>query len=287
MKLEILSIFWGQEHFKLFKAASLRSLSWSDNRKALYEADASWSIYTDKNNFLEVEKIVDALLPEIEVTLGDATDLRKYTDATQSALCAQIKKCLGNHSRLLFAPPDTLFGDGSINGLLKAGKDEKSCVVLPHPRVLPEILKDLYHKTNAELVTLAWKNLHRSWTDAEVGHPLRNSYVGGVSWNSIGPNLYSIKHVLPTVYLADFTPQDLIYFETTGSFGSFDHLWPSELVAQGRQRYIETSDEAFAVEITDKDKNIPPIWPGDPNTFWKNHPHNEHNKNKRAIFRGE
>lgn len=289
MRVEILSCFWGDEHFDLFKAATLRSLAWKENRKALHEVEATWNIFTDEKNFFEVEKVVDALMPEVEINLGSAKDLRKYTDQTQSALVWQIERCLENDKRLLFAPPDTIFGDGTIPGLLAGGREKGSCVVIPHPRVLKSILPKLTIASmpNEELVTLAWEHLHRSWTDAEVGHKLRNSFIGGVSWEKISKDLYSVKHVLPTVYFADFTKEDLTYFQTTGCFGAFDHTWAADiLIPRGRQRYLGSSDAAFAVEITDKEKNIPPITPGDPDTFWKTHAHNEHNKMVRAIFRG-
>ncbi len=289
--MDILSVFWGETHLKLFLSAALRSLSWADNQKALREQNATWNIFTDKEHFLEVEKMVDALMPEFQINLGSADDLRKYTDSTQSALVWQIDKCLKDGKRLLFAPPDTIFGDGTVRGLVKAGREKGSCVVLPHPRVLPDIFKEKLAiqmgLTNAELVSLSWKHLHRSWSDAKVGHPLRNSFVGGVTWDEVSENLYTVKHMLPTVYYSDFTKDDLLYFETTGSFGSYDHLWPSELMKQGRQRYVASSDVAFVVEVTEKDKNIPPIWPGDPDHFWKQHPHNEHNKMIVATFRGQ
>ncbi len=288
--MEILSIFWGEPHLKLFLSAALRSLSWTDNLKALRGAGATWNIFTDKEHFLEVEKMIDALMPEMEINLGSADDLRRYTDQAQSALVWQIERCLKNNKKMLFVPPDTLFGDGSVRGMLNSAREKNSCVVLPHPRVLPDIFKEKIAfqlgLDNPSLVSLAWRHLHRSWSDAKVGHPLRNSFVGGVSWDEISTGLYTVKHMLPTVYLANFMPEDLVYFQTTGSFGSYDHLWPQELVAQGRQRYVASSDVAFAVEITEKDKNIPPIWPGDPDTFWKDHGHSKMNKQIVATFRG-
>lgn len=284
MGLQILSSVWGKHHVEMFENVLLKSFS--GNEQAL--KGAKWNIFTDEEFSSYIERQVNAILPDTEVKIGSITDLRRYIDITQSAVIWQIEECLKSEDRLLIAPPDTFFGVGSIHGLLEIGSEKGSCVVVPHPRVLPSITPYLEPMRNPQLVSLAWEHLHRSWSDAEVGHPMQNSFVGGVAWKKLSKELYAVTHRLPTVYLADLTTEDLEYFKTTPSFGSFDHLWPGDiLLKRGRQRFIGSSDACFIIEVTDPDKNVPPLWDGPPTEFWRKHFHNEMNKQISAIFRGE
>lgn len=281
---------WGDKHVEMWRRASLKSLSFPDNKKAFLENKTTWHIFTEDKHFDYIEKHIYAFLPSVEVKLRSKKDLRRYIDPVQSAAILMIEECIRDEAKLIMAPPDTIFGNGSILGLLSAGSDRGSCVVVPHARVLPHILEEslLPYVTNAELVTMAWTYLHKSWTDAEIGHPIQNSFVGGVAWKKIGEKMFAVQHRLPTVYLADFTQDDLNYFKVAISSGHWDHMWPGDiLIPKGRQRFIKDSDEAFMVEITEADKNVPPIWPGPVDGFWRNHLHNIENAKVWSKFRGE
>lgn len=287
MSLQILSAVWGAQHVDLFERALLRSLSW--NEEAL--KGAKWNIFTDEEHKTKIEYMVAGILPDVNLNIGDVKQLRRYIDITQSAVVWQVEECLKTGDKLLIAPPDTIFGRNSVENMLEVGKEKHSCVVVPHPRVLPEILEHITYceKSNASLVQVAWKHLHRSWSEAKWDHPRNHSFVGGVLWRLTKDGSFIIgTHRLPTVYLADFTDEDLEYFKTTPSFGSFDHLWPGEiLMKRGRQRYIASSDVAFICEITDGDKNVPPVWDGPKTEFWRQHFHNEMNKQYIFTFRGD
>lgn len=300
MNINLSTIVYGEKHINMFQKSCLKSLSSKQNKAALYDSNAKWNIFSDKKDFHHLEKIIDAYLPELPINLVPMIELQAYLDPIQSALVMNIEECLKDNKRLLFCPPDTIFGEGTIPNMLKAGRDKGSCVAVPHPRVLPEFLKDysLFHTgvSNPELVTMAWKHLHKAWTDAEVGHQFRNSYSSGVSWQRLSEGLYLVEHLLPTIYLSDFLESDLMFFKSAINSGVWDHVWPSQIVKQFRQRYVTSSDACFIVEITDAMKNVPPIgpgWEGDPDTFWTmvtrqpDHEHNYFNKQVLSVFRGE
>lgn len=290
MNLQILSCFWGEKHFDLWQKAAFKSLCFAANRKAL--RGSTWNIFTDKEFHVAIGELFDLWLPDTKVELYDSTDLRDYIDVNQSAFIKTIQICLDEKERLLLAPPDSIFGDGSIRALKVLGREEYSVVVVPHVRVLPEFLDwtgpNGLSWNNPQLVKRAFEYLHPAWENAEVGHPMQSSYVGGVEWVKLEPNLYSVTHRLPSPYLLDLKQSDLDYFKMQGSFGNFDHTFPGEvLIPQGRQRYAASSDACFIVEVTDRDKNVPPIIPNQPKTgFWKNHYHNQINAQVSAIFRG-
>jgi hypothetical protein len=290
--LQILSSVWGKKHVELFKRTAIKSLSWPKNLETLQNLKAKWNIFADEEHHQE---IVQAMPTGIHFNLKSSVLLRDYIDQVQSASIWQIKECLKSGDKLLLAPPDSIFGDGTVQGLWTLGRDKGSCVVVPHPRVLPSIGQAVYGDnwyTNAELVSISFRHLHKSWSDAEDGHPMQNSFVGGVEWTKVTSrpyDLYAVTHRLPTVYLADFTDEDLQYFKSASSFGNWDHVWPSDiLVPRGRQRFCGSSDACFVVEITEEDKNVPPILEKAPTKgFWREHPHNKSNAQITAIFRGE
>lgn len=294
MKLQILTSVWGQHHVDLFINTTLRSLTFLNNQEALRQTEAVWNIFTNEESMYELERAVTHHHPSVTLKLRSKKDLRAYIDPVQASVIWQIEECLKTDSRLLIAPPDTIFGDNSVHNLLTIGREKGSVVVVPHPRVLPTFVTEFNqnldkYQPNHMLVSLAWKHLHRSWSEAKRGCVNQSSYIGGVEWDYLSHNLYSVTHRLPSPYLIDFTEEDLQYFKSAISFGHFDHMWPGDiLIPRGRQRFVGSSDAVFICEVTDADKNVPPVIDNQPSEgFWRNHVHNQHNAQIRCIFRGE
>ena len=291
MALEILSTVWGRPYLETFKQTALRSLSWDKNKASLIKEETIWNIYTDKEFVQELFDHCHDLNPKITYNIQSREVLRDYIDENQSAIMWQMRRSIDWGCKVLLAPPDTLFGDGTVAGLLSAAEDPGSVVVVPHPRVTPSILDDLepmyLSLDNAPLVSLAWAHLHESWIHAEIGHSNQSSWMGGIWWKKVN-GLITGKHLLPSPYMLHFTEEDMEYFDKACSFGHFDWRWPGDmLVPQGRQRYIASSDLAFIVEITAPEKNVPPIYDGQPKTgFHRNDPHNKANSQIVFTFRG-
>lgn len=301
------SAFWGDHYLDLFKRACFRSLNWPKNQAAI--KGSTWNILTRKEHFEEITKLFDPYDYKVQlIDIGDSQRVAGcgFVKTTQcdagvillNGLRNEIAYSLQNNSRMIMAPPDTLFGDGTIPNMLKVGKDPGSCVAIAHPRVLPSILDDVETIgatrgaiTNPQLVTMAFKHAHDSFKYAQLGHEKNNSYIGGISWDVLDVSTWSVSHKLPTAYLADFIPSDYDFYWSQVSFGGWDHRWPAEnLIRQSRQRYVGSSDACFVVEITDHDKNVPPKLvenaPKD-GTYWNDHYHNGINKQFSVTFRGE
>ncbi len=288
MGLQLVSCLWGDKHLELWRETCLRSLAMPENAQALVKAGAHWNIYTEEKYFDYFKDKIHEAIPNFpSVEFISTNKLRDRIDNTQSAMIKQIEKCLQVEEKMLLCPPDTIFADGSVDGLLQAGRDKDSVVVVPHPRVLPSI-RGRRFGTCAEMVDLAFLHLHRSWSEAEVGHPRQNSYIGGVSWSRVSDSVYAVTHLLPTPYLCSFTREDLQYFQSQIGFGAYDHTWSGDiLIPRMRQRYVGSSDLAFLCEITEPEKNVPPIVRGgDPDKFWKDHTHNRNNRQILSVFRG-
>jgi hypothetical protein len=290
MGLQILTAAWGQKHVEWFIRGCLKSLGQTKNRRAIQETDTTWNVFTDAEYIGLLKQEIEMKFPAIfKVNPMPIELLRDRTDNLLSATIWQIGKCLETKQPMLLAPPDTLFGDGSVEGLMRIGAEPNVCVTVAHPRVLPEILGQDIGDTE-KFVNLAWSNLHRSWSEAERGHPRQNSFIGGVDWQKTKekPMTIAVRHRLPTPYYCNFTPEDEQFFRVQIGFGTYDHTWAAMLYQMGRIRHVGSSDIAFICELTDADKNIPPVHRGgNPMEFWKRDAHNEINKQIITVFRGQ
>lgn len=313
--LRILTCVWGTKHVDTFLRGTVRSLSWKSNKDAL--DGSTWNVVTKPDHSARLKSELSDRFPNIKVQVTEVpewitnsngasikTETLDHSNIILMHLVGEIKACLDSKSRTLLAPPDTVFGERTVLNMLKIGTLDGTCVAVAHPRVHPELLDDPYFKTgnpcsNEVLVKLSFdKYLHQSWRAAEIGVANQNSLVGGVAWQKMeaagGESLYAVQHRLPTVYLANWTPEDYAFFINQPSFGSYDHTWPGErLIRQERQRLVGSSDACFVCEITDFDKNMPPWTPEHlkivqqvPDAFYRDGLHNAHNRLTVSMMRG-
>jgi hypothetical protein len=210
-----------------------------------------------------------------------------------------MDECLKADASLLTAPPDTIFSDGTIPNLIQLAKHGNRCVAVPHARVNPSIFGALNDETtsSAELVNLLFKHGHEAWKGAEIGSMNQSTFIGGIAWEKMlgTDKVWTMYHMLPTVYLANFIKSDYTFFQTShdGSepvYGAFDHLWPDDLVANERQVTPGSTDLGCILEVTKEQANIPAKVesnPHDPLAFWRNIKHNRHNRMIAYTLRGE
>jgi hypothetical protein len=205
------------------------------------------------------------------------------------AMFEELERCIAEDASLLFVPPDTIFGDGTIPNLISLGDFPRVCVSVGSVRVLPQILDAVsVPLENAQLVRLAWEHLHSTWVEAEMGREIVNSWRGGVAWKKLGEGMYAVQHRLPSPWLVNPMPSDVSWLRAKGSIGAWDHEWPAKLVNEGRQRLVGSSDIAFMVEITPaEESNCPtaPANPEEPDSFHLDNSHNHVNRNTVALYR--
>lgn len=299
--LRIYTAVWGDKYIDLFEKTIIRSFGWGKNKHALQNEKVIWSLHTKKEDSVRLIHACKRIgIEDFEITELHEDMFKPHADQGAVLLkqfIEEIRRCLETRSKLLLAPPDSIFGDGTLESLFHAGTQEYTCIAVPHPRVTPSIFEYpsefcpslKAELDNSTLVKCAFENLHRTWSEAQIGFDKINSYVGGVAWRRIGPNLYSVQHRLPTNYLIHFHPSDLEFFEKQIVFGSIDHIWPSKLIKEERERVVGSSDVAFICEVTDPKQNIPPNYPymkNEPDRFWRNAPHNQVFRQFNVIFRG-
>lgn len=290
--LQVFTPVWGPKHAILFQRACALSLSWPANQAAL--AGATWNIWTREKEFPLYAGVV-AKFPSVNFRFHALTLKPDQVpdNIVFPALQSQIRTCLAEDARVLFALPDYIFGEGTVANLLQLGEQKHTCVAVAHPRVLPSALNYLEGgpRSNGQLITLAFQHPHQSWTDAEYGHPQQTTFSGGIMWRKLSANTWEVHHRLPAIYLAHLTEADAAYFNSQKSFNAWDHLWPSLIIPQQRQRYVGSSDAACVIEYTEAHLNVPSYIHDHkmetPDQYWGHNLHNYINRQTVPIFRGE
>ncbi len=287
MNLRLFTGCWGA-YINTFENACAASLAWPQNKEAI--KGANWNIVCDEKS----QERVDEIRLRCGITRGKNIILRPSQDPTlqfSGALYEEMAACIREDATFLFCLPDYVFGDGTVANLKAMMIEKGLCLAVPNTRVLPSSMEEFKQpRTNAELVTIAFDKsyMHQTWRDAEFGKPTSDTYYGGVLWQEIRPGLITVMHRLPSSYMCSFLESDVEYFKKQLSFSSWDHCWAAELVEQGRQRFIGSSDVAFITEITEADKNcaiVTPVSPKSPSDFFRNLLHNKINRNVSTVFR--
>lgn len=295
--VRIYTAVWGNKYLNLLKDTLLRSFKWPLNLEAIRNEKTTWSIHTKEEDIGEIEKL-SKLLPvdNVEIYTIDKAIKRQGEHVNMGAVLLEsftheIEKSIEEDSKILIAPPDSIFGDGTLENLFTLGEQKGVCVAVAHPRVIPSIFKGLGSPLhNSKLVSLAFDNLHTTWTEAELSDKFINSYVGGVVWQRVEENLYRVQHRLPTCYLIHFDKSDLDFYKKQICFGAIDHTWPTKLFPEERIRYVGSSDMCFICEVTAPCQNIPPKYPVDktePDRFWRNAYHNQMFRQFFVTYRGD
>lgn len=270
-------------HLELLKR-SLASLDWPQNKKALERA--TWSIYTTKEDEASVREILGDR--RVEVTL-----IRASIDIGQQlskCLLSELAACYQRRAAMLLAPPDTIFGDGTIQNLVSLGEDGNNAIAAPHPRVVLETFPDLKEPaSNAQLVSLAFEHMHEVWQLSNTRLVKNNVYGSGTAWREISPNLYAVTMRIPTPYFIRPLARDVETLEAAGS-GGWDHKWPQSLIREQRHRIVGSSDGAFMVELSPlnlpqgKTRDI--NW-DEPDEYSGKLLHHQINRNTVTIWRAE
>lgn len=290
MKMRLFTLCWGEPYCTWFEQALVKSLLWPLNFCALTEYAIEWNIYTRDQDRERLRAIAERL--GIPLQFHPFNISHSSGETLQPCLLDHVRNCQMTGHAAFIAPPDTIFGDGTIGAICDVGRLPKICVAVPHVRINAGALGGVTDQamSNAELVSFAWKNLHPTWRDANAALANTNSRLGGVSWREIRPDLYTVTHRLPTCYLANVDMTDVEWFTRQYETGTWDHTFPAKWVKEQRQRTIASSDGAFMVELTREHENIPacePTNPDEPDAFWRDVEHNYVARNVVSIFRGE
>jgi hypothetical protein len=173
---------------------------------------------------------------------------------------------------MILAEPDSVFGNMSISNAVKATKGKNVCFAAANPRVRKTsvfesgVFSRLKEQgetiENDELVDIAFKHGHRALLEAFDDED-ENRTLGGISVRRMNRYSYSVIHNLPSVRLANFVDDDLKFFNGLGrGLSDWDGRWMRLLLRQNRLKVVGSSDLFFSVELTDDERNVPPLGTG-------------------------
>lgn len=284
LALKIFCPVWGNKHIELLDKALCTSLSWSKNKPYIENAD--WLVTSDSyESIKKIDSVIVKHFPKRSFQSFVYPEISKPgTDSGMlliKSVQAAVDICLKANSPMLMATPDFIYGNGTIETFFKIANESGSCATIANVRVLPSILKVLasgesYSGSNADLIKDAFQCLHASWKQSP-----NNLFRGGVKVMDLGHGRWAVQHFIPSPFFVNFIDDDKNYFKEwhegkPPGFGYWDHVWTTHLLDNGRIRFIGSSDAACMIEVTDEDKNVPPLnAAGDPpNKFFRNHFHN-------------
>ena len=280
--IRVFTFVYGK-HLELLKR-SLVSLDWPENKKALERA--TWSVHTTQ----EDENAVREILGDRRVEITHTRISGGIGQQLSSCLGSEMTACYQRRAAMLLAPPDTIFGEGTIQTLVSLGEGGNNAISAPHPRVVLETFPDLKEPTsNAKLVSLAFEHMHEVWSLSNTKLLKNNAYGSGTAWREIGPGLYAVTMRIPTPYFIRPTARDVETLAAAGS-GGWDHKWPQTLMREQRHRIVGSSDGAFMVELSPlnlpqgKTKDI--NW-DEPDEYSGKLLHHQVNRNTVTIWRAE
>jgi len=250
-------------------------------KKKLLIHTTAWGKYRDFYNTYtkpSLEKDVAYLKSqgwEISYTQGafnldeapEKFDTTRSFNKCSALLLAHLRKtiqdCIDQESYMFLAPPDTVFALGTLTHCVKIAHGKNVCVAIPHIRASLGDGKVWENKlpTGKELVRRCFTNGHDAFIKT-MDNENENATWAGISTRKIDSDLHAMIHCMPTIYLAKFTPLDLRYWEYAMDFGNWDRQWLKILWNDSRVKIVGSSNMAFCVEVTDIDKNVPPLQSG-------------------------
>lgn len=290
--IKIFCPVWGEKHIGLLSSALGMSLSWPKNKAMVH--DAEWVIVTDSEQSLaRISQILFGFFKDVKITpiIRPEINSVRFAEFLIGPVIETAKACLVDKKPMLMATPDFIYADGTIEAFSKIAHEPGSCASIAHLRVLPEIMSQITGPMeNKKLMSLAREFAHTTWIHAELGLKHGNTYKGGISWLKVTEHDIAVQHYLPSPFFVNFAPRDIESFTVTrdgfpASFGIWDHNWPSELIEQGRLRFIGSNELAMMIEVTDEDRNRAPLNRSADKGFYRNHLHNKIQKQFISHFK--
>jgi len=263
---------WG-DYLDLFLSYTVPSLLQDGNIPALARDgyDLRLDIYAHPQEYQEFAKKYGPCLARLEeympVKLTPLSELKGgwwQGMPLESAWIDQITRCLAEDAIMFWTPPDMIFGNWSITNAIRTVQGKNVCLAAAVPHVIREDIPESEAFAGLKRMERCIENVELVDLAFEYGHPFLlssfdnqdyNGTLSGISIRKINCNTYSVIHNEQSVFVANFIPSDLKYFQTRGSHR--DHNWPRLLLRHNRLKVVGSSDLFFCVEPNRKDVRVP------------------------------
>jgi hypothetical protein len=280
--LIVFSIVFGEAYIRKAADFGLASLLASGNLPSLGEEKPELHIFTIARDVRLVETLI-VEKPEIaaffagrvrvssldEVAAGMELPRHK-ADVTGNLMCHIVKMCIKRDRSFLFAVPDIVYSNGSIETCWQLHRMTGKVVSIFNGRVLP---KDGEPPFSPEMMTqwtrphgvrdFFFSHMNGTWhksmtTDPDVvpDHARRGHLI-------FRRDRFSFVFSRPNPVIGRFTERDLMLFASGGNIKSWDHEWQDRLMAEGRLQVQTNLDLGMSIELDDgfyrPDETIRPL----------------------------
>jgi hypothetical protein len=199
--------------------------------------DANYFIYTNEPE--RISAFVSNKISNLKVQVLPLANGRQDVNACFKDCASRIK------GHLAAIPPDLIFGDCSLKNL-EVLCEKYDLVVYGFPRCRLEVVEDVIPifkqnqtLSNAQLVSLAMKHLHRETSPPSV-RIIRTA-----------KNIWEVRHSVPNPVLKISERSLALLNSIPSNNGLLDHCVPFLCVEAGMSyHYVQSSEEVFLVEPT-------------------------------------
>lgn len=320
-ELSLWTVAWGPEHLGLVRDWLFPSLAQPENLPALVGEHGYKKVYLDlyigstAEDRDSAEQAADQLVRQvngpspsgpslIQVNIDSSLAAGGLRTLAVRALRESVKRSIERNTRLLVAPPDEFWGNGSLSNLCLYARGRNFSVATSHLRVTPDIEPDLmasirhFTLSNAQLVTLAFQYLAPGTAQQFDELDPNATWTGGMSIRKIRYGLWTLVNHVPSPRLVYLQEDDMRYFKRFNTVGFWDHALPARLVPHNlrvqrgdptsRLRIIADSDLFFTVERTIPGQNIERTTAGmcGNDLYHVRRPHNELCQSLVTVLRG-
>jgi hypothetical protein len=249
---------WGEEYINWFFIYMLPSLMQENNLPLVKEKKKIvFYFYTKEENIDYLNRLIKINIVDFESKIYTEANFCDHArDMMSNYFIHILKEGIDKKSLLLFAMPDSIFSNGSIDNMVNLSDGKGVSIAIASPRISIECIKNNNISTlcnGSELTDIVLKCQHQSLAFTNDFLDV-NSTLEGISTKRV-KNGILVTHNLPSVFLCDPIKSDLSFFRRRPLFNIIDKLWPHMLFRQSRLKVVASSDIALVVELThDNDK---------------------------------
>ncbi len=282
MKDDSLTIFcpvWGDKFRGLLRDYSLPSMMFPGNLPSCGLQKIFVDVLAPENEYSATVEILNKEMSGLPVEY-------RHINEHQSDLALGMRNAMhaarSRETKMLLMMPDTIYAPKSIGNIWRYAKGKNVVVGGLYVRNNEDVFKQRFP---------LWKHWphHKDYVSNSFSIGALNicdtdqdncTQIGGIAWTKIDEETRLCLHYLPSPYLAWFTAEDEEWWTRHPEFGNWDHVWPSQLMAERRWRVVGSTDVFFAVELENSARSgaMKPLPNSKGNEFYDHRrPHNDAN----------
>ena len=134
VRMRLFTLCWGEPYVSWFEHALIASLAWPDNLAAIRAHVSEHNIYTRDDDRERLRSVAERL--GVPIQFHPFAMRNSSGETLQPALLDHLRNCGQVGEAAFIAPPDTIFGEGSISAICQIGSMANVCVAVKEPAIV-------------------------------------------------------------------------------------------------------------------------------------------------------